>query len=43
MEVIAEVSYKEFSNYRVVGKFGGENVWRIYSFEAFGGKSLANE
>ena len=28
---------------RIVGKFSGENVWRIYSFQAFVGKSLANE
>ena len=26
--------------YRIVGKFGGENVWRIYSFQAFGGKKF---
>ena len=29
--------------YHIVGKFGGENAWRIYSFQAFGRKSLANE
>ena len=27
----------------IAGKFGGKNVWRIYSFQAFGKKSLANE
>ena len=27
----------------LTGKFGRENVWRIYSFQAFGGKGLANE
>ena len=26
--------------YRIAGKFGGENVWRIYSFQAFGGKKF---
>ena len=34
---------REHTVYRIVGKFGGENVWRIYSFQAFGRKSLANE
>ena len=29
--------------YHIAGKFGGENVWQIYSFQAFGEKSLANE
>ena len=35
-----------FSNIRrycIAGKFGRENVWQIYSFQAFGGKSLVNE
>ena len=26
--------------YRIAGKFGGQNVWRIYSFQAFGGKKV---
>ena len=26
--------------YRIAGKFGGENVWRIYSFQAFGRKKF---
>ena len=29
--------------YRIAGKFGRENVWRIYSFRVFGRKSLVNE
>ena len=29
-------------SYRIAAKFGGENVWQIYSFQAFGEKSLAN-
>ena len=24
-------------SYCIVGKLGGENAWRIYSFQAFGG------
>ena len=30
-------------NYHTAGKLGGENVWQIYFFQAFGEKSLANE
>jgi len=30
-------------NYHIAGKFGGDKVWQIYSFHAFGEKSLANE
>ena len=26
--------------YRIAGKFGGENAWRIYSFQVFGGKKF---
>ena len=26
--------------YRIAGKFGGQNVWRIYSFQAFGRKKV---
>ena len=26
--------------HRIAGKFGGENVWRIYSFQAFDGKKF---
>ena len=26
--------------YRIAGKFGGENVWQIYSFQVFGGKKF---
>ena len=29
--------------YHIAGKFGRENVWQIYSFQAFGGKSLVND
>ena len=29
--------------FAIVGKFGGENLWQIYSFQVFGRKSLANE
>ena len=29
-------------NYRIAGKFGGDNVWRIYSYKLVGEKSLAN-
>ena len=29
--------------YRIVGKFGRQNVWRIYSFKRLAEKSLANE
>ena len=28
--------------YHTAGKFGKETVWRIYSFQEFGKKSLAN-
>jgi len=31
------------SIYCIAGKFGGAKVWRIYSFRAFGKKSLENE
>jgi len=31
------------TKYRIVGKFGGEKVWQIYSFRTFVKKSLANE
>ena len=27
---------KSFISYRIAGKFGGEKVWRIDSFQAFG-------
>ena len=27
-------------SYRIAGKFGGENVWQIYSFQAFGEKKF---
>ena len=27
--------------YRIAGKFGGENVWRTYSFQTFGGKKFS--
>ena len=27
-------------SYRIAGKFGGQNVWRIYSFQAFGEKKV---
>ena len=37
-----EVCYSWYIYYRIARKFGGENVWRIYSFQAFE-KSLANE
>ena len=26
--------------YRIAGKFGGQNVWRIYYFQTFGGKKF---
>ena len=26
--------------YHIAGKFGGQNVWRNYSFQAFGGKKF---
>ena len=26
--------------YSIAGKFGGQNVWRIYYFQAFGGKKF---
>ena len=26
--------------YHIAGKFGGENVWWIHSFQAFGGKKF---
>ena len=29
-----------FIVYCIAGKFGGQNVWRIYSFQAFGGKKV---
>ena len=29
--------------YHIAQKFGRENVWRICSFQAFGGKNFANE
>jgi len=41
MEVLQVTENRE--NYRIAGKFGGAKVWRIYSFRAFGKKSLANE
>ena len=28
------------ATYRIAGKFNGENVWQIYSFQAFGGKKF---
>ena len=31
------------AEYCIAGKFGGKNFWQIYFFQAFGGKSLANE
>ena len=34
---------KNLLQFRIAGKFGGENVWRIYSFQVFGAKSMANE
>ena len=27
----------------IMGKFGRENVWQIYSFQVFGEKTLAKE
>ena len=27
-------------DYCLAGKFGGQNVWRTYSFQAFGGKKV---
>ena len=30
------------AKYRIVGRFGGGKVWRIYSFRAFGENSLVN-
>jgi len=34
---------KDLLSYCIAGKFGGGKVWWIYSFWAFGKKSLANE
>ena len=28
------------STYRIAGKFGGQNVWRIYYFQTFGKKKV---
>ena len=43
MVFLCQVTYvKEFWNmlYRIAKKFGGENVWQIYSFQAFGGEKI---
>ena len=32
--------YNTFTKYHIAGKFGGENVWWIYSFQALGGKKF---
>ena len=37
---ITMVIANEFVTYRIAGKFGGQNVWRIYSFQAFGRKKF---
>ena len=34
---------QQFMVYHIAGKFGRKNLWRIYSFQVFGGKSLTNE
>ena len=33
-------SYTYMHTYCIAGKFSGENVWQIYSFQAFGGKKF---
>ena len=36
--LIALLEIIDLKPYHIVGKFGGENVWRIYFFRVFGGK-----
>ena len=40
---VSTIELKSSHTYHIAGKFGGENVWRTYSFQAFGRKNLANE
>ena len=34
------VKLRTVHSYRIAGKFGGQNVWRIYYFQTFGGKKV---
>jgi len=33
-------AYLDNMTYRIAGKFGGDKVWQIYSFQAFGEKKF---
>ena len=43
MDVIGKYNYICSLLYHIAGEFGRENIWHIYSFQAFGGKSLTNK